>query len=264
MKSSSLNCNRNIRKKRKELFLKLKESGMDSIPIFIISFNRLSYVSQAIEWLEKNGYKNIHIIDNASTYPPLLRYYSELPYQIHYLEKNLGYMAFWKSRLFDEYRNYFYVVSDPDLIPVAECPKDFLWHFASILKRFSNLNKVGFSLKIDDIPEDNKMKESIIKWESEFCKRKFFFQNVYYAGIDTTFALYMPDSINTSDSFYRGLRTGFPYQVKHLPWYKSEADITEEDLYYSETKENGWWDVTKDSVSEEGSNTEAWKEINRK
>lgn len=37
------------------------------VPIFIISFNRVSCLRQLIEWLSRHGYRRIFVIDNAST-----------------------------------------------------------------------------------------------------------------------------------------------------------------------------------------------------
>ena len=45
------------------------------IPIIINNFNRLDTLQKLIASLEIRGYRNIYIIDNLSTYPPLLDYY---------------------------------------------------------------------------------------------------------------------------------------------------------------------------------------------
>ena len=52
------------------------------IPVYIISFNRLKYLKQSIEWLESNGHRNIVIIDNNSSYKPLLEFYNHVPYKV--------------------------------------------------------------------------------------------------------------------------------------------------------------------------------------
>ena len=51
--------------------------------------------------------------------------------------------------------------------------------------------------------------------------------------IDTTFAVYKPYFIGEPidpDCFC--IRTGYPYSVRHLPWYMNSAKPTEEELYY--------------------------------
>lgn len=224
-----------------EAFSKQKEQGIHTIPIFIVSYNRLSYLKQLVKVLEERGYNNIYIIDNNSTYPPLIEYYKSIQHKVIYLEKNLGHMAFWKSSLFDKYRNDFYVVTDPDVIPLEECPNDFLELFFRILEKYPFVRKVGFSLKIDDLPVDNVFSNEVYNWEKQFYKNKW--NNMYYASIDTTFALYLPDRFCKPGNFFRAFRISYPYMARHLPWYKKRTDVSEEDVYYSKHKTNGCWDV---------------------
>ncbi len=54
--------------------------------------------------------------------------------------------------------------------------------------------------------------------------------NIFKAPIDTTFAVYKPyfkgEIIDTQHLY---LRTGFPYSVKHLPWYIDNNNLSEEE-----------------------------------
>lgn len=65
------------------------KKGVDvkDIPIIINNFNRVTTLSKLITTLEVRGYKNIYIIDNASTYKPLLKYYEDTPYKVFRLKK---------------------------------------------------------------------------------------------------------------------------------------------------------------------------------
>ncbi|MBL0314851.1 MAG: hypothetical protein IPP69_03390 [Flavobacteriales bacterium] len=65
------------------------------IPVVINNRNRLTYPLMLIDWLEKAGMKKIIIIDNASTYPPLLEYYSALRTALFSLSENIGPLAIW-------------------------------------------------------------------------------------------------------------------------------------------------------------------------
>ncbi len=232
-------------RKRDTVFIKRKQKGLNDIPVFIISYNRLSYLEQFIPQLEKHGMTNIHIIDNCSTYPPLLDYYKKCPYDIIYMKKNKGHMVFWNSEEFDNYRSDFYIVSDPDLEILETCPNDFLTFFFEKLWKYPFVRKVGFSLKIDDLPLNGCISMDAIKWEKQYYRTYIKKDNLYYAGIDTTFALYVPDSLVGKKKFLSAFRAGNPYQMRHLPWYKDNNNITEEDLYYSSHKTNGWFDPVK-------------------
>lgn len=232
-------------KERDEAFRRCKSRGIKNIPIFIISFNRLSYVKGMIEQLENRGFKNINIIDNKSTYPPLLEYYKTIPYKIYYLNYNGGHKVFWKDNRFSKFRKDFYVVTDPDLEIISDCPNDFLDTFFERLWKYPFVMKVGFSLKIDDLPLDGCLAKEALEWEEQYYKTYIEKDNIYYAGIDTTFALYQPERFTKHLKFLSAFRMGYPYQTKHLPWYKNENEITDEDKFYSENKSNGWWDNVK-------------------
>ena len=72
----------NIKKEAKLFQKEYKQKGKDSVPIFIINYNRLSYIEKFVSQLEMYGFTNINIIDNCSTYPPLLEYYKKIPYHL--------------------------------------------------------------------------------------------------------------------------------------------------------------------------------------
>ncbi len=199
------------------------------IPVIINNFNRIDCLKQLISWLESVGMTNIYILDNDSTYPPLLEYYKTCPHEVIYLNKNVGYMALWQTDVFDRFKNDFYVYTDPDVLPVAECPPDFIDFFIAVLSSRADVKKVGFSLKIDDLPAHNARKNELIEIESKYWQKQVA-PGVYDAPIDTTFALYRPRA--KGDHRAKALRTGPPYTARHLPWYFDPADLPEEEIFY--------------------------------
>lgn len=60
-----------------------------NIPVYIISFNRLSCLKQLVARLERAGYSNIHIVDNGSSYPPLLEELDKTPHVVHRMKKTM-------------------------------------------------------------------------------------------------------------------------------------------------------------------------------
>lgn len=243
-----------LKKEREDFFAKNDTRDLYNIPIFIISYNRLYYLKRLVERLEKMGYKNVKIIDNHSSYPPLLQYYGTIQNDVFYMKKNYGHMVFWKCKVFKKYRDDLYVVTDPDVLPVNGCPNNFVEHFYELLKRYPRLKKVGFSLKINDIPKDSPLYKEIVSWESAFYIFRVPGCKAHIADIDTTFALYIPDKLDISKNFFIAVRTDYPYQLKHLPWYKKKNDISEEDIYYNNHRINGWWDEIGGKMTEEGQN----------
>lgn len=239
-----------------KLFLKKCDGKAEKIPIYILSYNRLSYLEKIISYLENKNLRNIIIIDNASTYPPLLEYYTTLKYPIIKMDQNYGHSVFFEHRYFRRIRWFsHYVYTDPDVLPILDCPSDFMSVFYDYLRLHKTIYKIGFSLKIDDIPDDYEYKSEVISWESRFydCDISTDGIPLYDAPIDTTFALYRP-KIFAPRNFYSALRTGFPYQARHLPWYKRRDDLTDEDKYYiaSTVKTTGNWnyDMDKETLKE--------------
>jgi hypothetical protein len=205
------------------------------IPVFINNFNRLDSMKQLIGALEARGYHNINIIDNDSTYPPLLEYYKTCNHNVILLGQNLGMNAFWLSGLYRKYRKDYFVYTDSDVVPVEECPDDFLNFFLQTLKKHRLATKVGFSLKIDDLPGHYAHRDQVIEWEQQFFEGECIDNILYRAPIDTTFALYRPRAKRRhANGCIEMYRAGFPYMARHLPWYIDSYNPDEENRYYIE------------------------------
>lgn len=201
------------------------------IPIIINNYNRLTYLKALIGSLKERGYNNIHILDNKSTYPPLLEYYKNTPCRVIRLNENIGYKALWESGVFDEFKHSYYVYTDSDMELSADCPDDFMYHFITILEKYTLSQKVGFGIKIDDLPDHFINKTSVIEHESEFWRDEIE-SGLYRAPIDTTFALYRPYCKGVASRYHKVFRTGEPYTIRHLPWYVDSANMSDEELYY--------------------------------
>lgn len=206
-----------------------------TIPIIINSYNRLSALKQMIAFLEQKGYKNIIILDNQSTYQPLLDFYKVTTHKVIFLEKNFGHLALWESGLDRNFSDAFFVYTDPDVIPGEDCPSDFMKIFLRLRFKYPEYKKVGFGLKTDDLPDAYLYKEKVLEWEKQFWEKQIE-KDVYSAQIDTTFALYAPGfKFSTGKEFYKALRTGGKYLARHLTWYTVMDLQTEEELFYKKT-----------------------------
>lgn len=205
----------------------------ETVPIYIISFNRLIYLKQIIEWLEKYNFQNINVIDNNSSYPPLLEYLEGINHNVHYMDRNYGHDVFWASGKFNHVmERSVYIVSDPDIAANKNLRPDFIEEFYRLLGEHPNVVKVGFALEKDDLPETEK--NVIVKrWEEQFWKKRLEDDlEIYDASIDTTFALYRPGKLKANTPlFFKAIRIAGDFTARHLPWYASE-DVIEEDCYY--------------------------------
>lgn len=231
-RKSILSALRKLGRSTRRIFMNdfLSEKDSYTVPIIINNYNRLTYLKTLIEWLEKNGYTNIIILDNNSTYPPLLDYYKTTKHKIVYLKDNLGYMALWKSVFFKEVKNSYYVYTDPDVVPNNDCPKDLVFQLYKVLKANTQIEKAGAALKLDDLPEYYNLKNEVIKAEEKYWTKKVS-DNVFDALVDTTFALYRPLASGNAEEC-KAYRLGGKYCLHHLPWYENSSQLNEENQFY--------------------------------
>jgi FkbM family methyltransferase len=182
-----------------------------------------------VHWLEEAGYQWIVLVDNDSTFGPLLEYYEQTPHQVLRLGANLGHLAVWEADVLATLGHEgMFVVTDPDVVPDEACPPDAVEHFADLLEHYGEVDKVGFGLRIDDLPATYEFRTEVMEWESQFWETEVE-AGVFRADIDTTFALYRP---HTAAGDRRALRTGPPYVARHMGWYSDSHHLSEEERYY--------------------------------
>ena len=198
-------------------------------PIIVIVRDRLSHLQQLLAWLDDVGQRNVWLCDNASTYPPMVKFLASTQYRVVRNTINLGHRAPWLSGLVAELgATTPFVVTDPDVVPCSTCPLDALDYFAETLRVHHDMDKVGFSLRLDDLPATNKHRAAILTWEQQFWVNEFK-PGFYFSPIDTTFALYRP-GLGHQNS--RSLRSAPPYEARHMPWYDDSSHPSDELTYY--------------------------------
>ncbi len=210
-----------------------KYSDARQIPIIINSFNRLSTLKQLIASLEQRGWTNIYILDNCSTYPPLLEWFKSTKYEVIYLPANLGFKALWRHKPSRKrFCGDYYIYTDADLVLDKDCPADIIDRMFKLLKNnYPYAFKIGPSIRIDDLPDCYNRKREVIEWESQFFLRPVG-DGLYRAPIDTTFALYRPRIGLSRRMSLESYRMAAPYQIVHLPWYENSDALTDEEQYY--------------------------------
>ncbi|CDM22495.1 hypothetical protein BN940_00071 [Castellaniella defragrans 65Phen] len=223
-------------------------------PVFLIAYNRLTPLQQVVSWLETAGYTQLHIIDNASDYPPLLQWLADSPHTVHRMDRNHGHLVLWKSGAFkDIIEHRPFVLNDCDVLPGEDCPRDIVARLAAILDRYPAFTKAGLSLRIDDLPDHYALKAQVQDWERRFWEHPLEDGALYEAALDTTFAYYRPGIGPDDPRWWRSLRTAPPLTARHLPWYSDTAHPTEEDLYYqSHLREmSSQWSTTDPAILKE-------------
>jgi hypothetical protein len=216
---------------------KLEDLG---VPVYLIVYNLAYFAKRSVDQLKKYT-RNIHIIDNRSTFPDLLKYYdNEYEFFLHTMENNYGHMV-WLNELYWQFPKYF-AISDPDLEFNTKLPHNFL----NILQTLSNnykKGKVGFALDISDshlfFEHDNSTGYPPIDvWEKQFWIKTIEHPTyeLYNAMIDTTFCMINKEFLNDLD----GLRIAGNFTCKHTPWY---------DGWYKTIPEQEWEFYKKNNIS---------------
>lgn len=208
---------------------------------YIISFNRVTCLQQLCLQLVKRGCTPV-IVDNSSTYPPLLKWLAVCPFEVHTVI-NTGSISPWLNNIVT---GEFYIVTDHDL-DLSGVPLDMVDYLMKGLEGKPEAVKCGLSLRIDDLP-NNEYARHAKEYESRFWVGEK--DGFYPAVLDTTLALYGAERLKgyeptenpKRDKFFHALRAAEPYTARHLPWYNTIENLTDEEMYYMKSIANdGFW-----------------------
>ena len=212
---------------------------MKNIPIVILNKDRLEPLKLLINSLHRRSYTNIIIIDNQSTYAPLLEWYIHSGINVFYnnIPETLYDSGTFYRLAFELQHPKFvnlvkdhYIFTDSDVVPVDDAPDNFIDHMIEVRNEYG-IRKVGLGLKIDDLPKVD-YSNRVIELESDFWKRKIEHRKyeLYQAGVDTTFAVYAPNSMPLLDM--NVIRMAGPYMAKHMPWYYDINNLPADEFHY--------------------------------
>ena len=208
----------------------------ESYAVVINCRDRVTPLRTLVTWLEGHGLDRIVLVDNASTYPPLLKYLDQSRHHVVRLDHNLGHLAPWRSSVIDTHvgPDEYYVETDCDVIPEQFCPGDVLALLRNVLDRYPEHCKAGLGLRIDNLPRRFRHRSDVFRWEQQFWNTVVAADHdgwppLYEAPIDTTFAMYRPSAPPSLDL---AIRTGFPYVARHAPWYENTWLPNRELRYY--------------------------------
>lgn len=222
------------------------------VPVIIPAFNNVTYVRDTVRQLREHGVRRIRIIDNASTYGPMVDYLAtpEEGVEVHRLSINKGPRhVLLDKAMFDDLPEVF-CVTDPDLLLNADMPADFLEQLLDVTERMA-VGKAGLAL---DISEPQSMRQEsfriagkdwqIWNWEAQFWQKPVGATRggdiAYRADIDTTFALYNKKFFN-SERYLDGIRIGGRFTCKHRPWYPDSGLPLEEEQFYRKQSSHSYY-----------------------
>lgn len=207
------------------------------LQVFIINRNRLTTTRAMVEWLLRFDTEPL-ILDNGSTYPPLLEWYRNCPADVIRFNDNYGFGVGWDTGILGTVARDDFVLSDADL-DLSGIPDDWLQVLRRGLDRHGR-QKAGFSLEIDDLPDHYLLKKPVQDWESRFWRHRLD-DEFFDAGVDTTFALCRHRTAKHRPGA-DGVRAARPYTARHVPWYIDVANMSEEELHYAQhaTGSSSW------------------------
>lgn len=209
-----------------------------NIPLIIPNFNLLTYTRNLVNWYSWY-YPNasIYIIDNGSTYEPLLYWYKE--------QTDAAIIETGKNEFIPNLKGFinrlsspYYAISDPDIMPHPSTPPNFMEVFVHAIER-QGFHHAGFGLLHEEIPEFNPKKGWIAGDEHGLYSTpvEVMGHTGYKAPIDTTFAVYSRDNGGWSAPMQaahwsNSIRL---FKAYHLMWHLHPEHINEEMDNYLKT-----------------------------
>lgn len=211
-----------------------------SIPVIINNCNLLTYPKQMVEYISKfTNVGDIIIVDNSSTYEPLLDWYETNPCTI-IKTNNSSYLTPWHLELPQTLKSKYYIVTDPDL-DLSITPIDTLLYLEEKIKYCKKYDKIGLSLKNWNVSELSPYHHFLKSWASVTWNTDSIEDGLLTnQQVDTTFAIYSIDNNPRGNS----CATYLPYSVNHIPWdFTSDliADMKNQnyEYYYYLCNSNG-------------------------
>jgi hypothetical protein len=217
---------------------------MINYPIVLTNMNRFTTTKKMVEDLFRmNGNSKISIIDNASTYPPLLEWYKEIEKDVNIIRNsnNLGPWTFFYGGTYSTIPDEYYIYSDADL----ELNPNMPYNWQEIMLEYINKyeRKASLALRLDDIPDDYEFKNKILNHQS-VCWYESGEPDVYKAITDMTFTM----DKKSSGHRYESVRLAGDFACRHIPWYVDLNNIDEEEKYYLEHINRGFGEALYSSL----------------
>lgn len=229
----------------------------DEIPCFVVSYNNHVYVEQMVAQCNARQLTPI-ILDNASSDPDtqssLARMHQSTAYVIK-LERNLRHKVGFRPGIYEAMPEKF-AYSDPDIKFSADMPQNFLDILFDLTDEY-DVFKAGLALdlsvgRFNDEMVRHMYNHKTIPFEASYsipdfeqAHWRFPLKNkagrdVYFAAIDTTFAVY--NKKRYRGAFMDGVRVAGSFSAIHLPWFPDldPMNKAEKEKYLNLSKSSSW------------------------
>lgn len=212
------------------------------IPLIIPTFNNVTYTRNIVDFFYKKNFSNIIILDNASSFEPMIDYLNVLckDLDVVFQKNNYGPRQINDESIYKLLPEYF-IVTDPDLGFNSKFPVEFINILVEISNAYS-VFKVGSALNLD-IQHPNILDneyiihnatQTIRSIEQSYYVNKVGENNkfsIWKAPIDTTFALYNKKYM--TKNFFDGLRLDGIFLADHYGWFNPPPIPEKELLFYT-------------------------------
>ena len=137
----------------------------------------LRLLVRMLDALTAKGYRRLTVLDNNSSYPPLLAFYRRalLPRYPHVrlarLGGNYGHLALWKTKRHLKHRAGWFALTDPDL-DLAPLPRRFVAHLIALhgAAALGAATKIGPALRLDRLPRCAARTMAVLRWEQQYWR----------------------------------------------------------------------------------------------
>jgi len=194
----------------------------------IITRDRVTYARRCLAALQE-ARLDVVVVDHGSTWGPMLDWLDENR-ELVVRRGDHGPHDLWQGDLLTRLVGHGrFLVTDPDVVPAADCPADWPARLAAGLEAHPQAVKAGLSLRLDNLPEHRTGQRQFIDTYERSAWELPLGGGWFAAPVDTTLAMY-----RSAERFDYGpaVRSAAPYQAEHLPWYVDPAEYTNEDRYY--------------------------------
>ncbi len=239
----------------------------ERIPVFINSYNQLTYLRDTVNWFAKHGIRNVTVLDNKSTLPAVLTYYKSADFgskaRLVALGENLGPRRALAHAAEDPATDAGFIFTDPDLcLPEVPAP-DMLRQMYRAGKEHK-IPKVGLALSIApdlvDLDRVTYNKRTVGEVEKKYWKDAVE-DGVFRATTDTTFFLYVPQEDGPPRFNDMGLRQAKIPAIRfgregfvalHRPWlFTDTVDDCEMQQYFESVEGHSTYVIAQKEAAAE-------------